>query len=317
MDKKIKHLQNIKHKIKKTVDTISTNAKDITSTSIDKANVFWENVTDIADTVSEKSIKAKNSISENYDNTSQYITLTPEEQKRLIANCAKFFPPTRVLNLLNALKNAESYKHDKTLRNYALFASHVYRKNDTKLPNGWKELAKLDDSETGLQSTLYKRIGSKDYIYAFAGTQNLKDWKENGKQIVGSSPQYKKALEYAREIYKNYEFDSLTFVGHSQGGGEAAFCAHVLGGKAITFNPAGMSVITKLLNRTTNSNKAKIDAYCYLTDTLNIVQELTAIIPFFGLKADGKIHFIYDKFPQEMSIGEFHGMKGFLSYFEE
>lgn len=145
-----------------------------------------------------------------------------------------------------------------------MFASHVYRNNNSRLPNGWKELTILDDSETGLQSTLYKRIGSKDYIYAFAGTQNLKDWQKNGKQIVGLSQQYKKALEYATKLYSDLDFDNLTFVGHSQGGGEAAYCAHVLGGKAITFNPAGMSIITKLINRTCKSNKADIDAYCYL-----------------------------------------------------
>lgn len=34
------------------------------------------------------------------------------------------------------------------------------------------------------------------------------------------------------------------------------------------------------------SNKADIDAYCYLTDTLSIVQELTSVIPFLWLKAD-------------------------------
>lgn len=218
--------------------------------------------------------------------------------------------------ILNAIRNTESCKHDKTLRNYALFASHVYRNNNTRLPKGWKVLTKLDDSETGLQSTLYQRIGSKDFIYAFAGTQNLKDWKENGYQIIGLSQQYNKALEYATKLYNDLDFDNLTFIDHSQGG-EAAFCAHVLGGKAITFNPAGMSVITKLINRTTQSNKADIDAYYYLTDTLNIVQELTSVIPFLSLKADGRIHLIYDKFPKEMSIGEFHGMKGFLSYFEE
>lgn len=282
-------------------------SKEATSTYIDKVR---QDVSDKSKTISKK-------ISKSYDNTSQYITLTPEEQKHLISNCAKFFPSTRLLCILNAIRNTESCKHDKTLRNYALFASHVYRNNNSRLPNGWKELTILDDSETGLQSTLYKRIGSKDYIYAFAGTQNLKDWQENGKQIVGLSQQYKKALEYATKLYSDLDFDNLTFVGHSQGGGEAAFCAHVLGGKAITFNPAGMSIITKLINRTSKSNKADIDAYCYLTDTLSIVQELTSVIPFLGLKADGRIHLIYDKFPKEMSIGEFHGMKGFLSYFED
>ena len=70
-------------------------------------------------------------------------------------------------------------------------------------------------------------------------------------------------LFYRGKIYSDFDFDNLTFVGHFQGG-EAAFCAHVLGGKAITFNPAGMSIITKLINRTCKSNKADIDAYCNL-----------------------------------------------------
>lgn len=85
--------------------------------------------------------------------------------------------------IINAIRNTESCKHDKTLRNYALFASHVYRNNNTRLPNSWKELTILDDSETRLQSTLYKRIDSKDYIYAFAGTQNLKDWQEMANKL--------------------------------------------------------------------------------------------------------------------------------------
>ena len=53
------------------------------------------------------------------------------------------------------------------------------------------------------------------------------------------------------------------------------------------------------------SNKADIDAYCYLTDTLSIVQELTSVVPFLELKADGRIHIIYDKFPKENSMNNY------------
>ena len=80
-----------------------------------------------------------------------------------------------------------------------MFASHVYRNNNSRLPNGWKELTILDDSETGLQSTLYKRIGSKDYIYAFAGTQNLKDWQKNGSSD--------KVRGIPTQIYQRYMID--------------------------------------------------------------------------------------------------------------
>ena len=85
-----------------------------------------------------------------------------------------------------------------------------------------------------------------------------------------------------------------------------------MGGKAITFNPAGMSIITKLGSRNKNSRKAQIDSYCYLTDMLTLVQELTDVIPFCGLKADGDIHYIIDKTPKDISIANFMEWLDFL-----
>lgn len=90
--------------------------------------------------------------------------------------------------------------------------------------------------------------------------------------------------------------------------------SYKFGKKAVTFNPAGMSVITKILNTTKSSFSSNIHSYIYLTDLLNIVQELTSYFPFLSLQADGTRHYVWDKIPRKLSIDEFHGMKGFLSY---
>lgn len=297
--------------------TISTSFDTLNSKKSKLIDKIQSKKSRTKDKVSDVTDKVFEDISEGYDN----IKLSPKECKQIIANLGSIFSGPLLTFIVKAIKNpvlqGESCRNNKVLRNYALFASHVYRKHGTDLPEGWNEVMEFDDPETGLQSTLYRRYNSKEYIYAFAGTQNYKDWVQNGKQILGLSNQYSKALQYAKEIIGKFEIESLTFVGHSQGGDEAAYCAHVLGGKAITFNPAGMSIITKLGSRNKKSRKAQIDSYCYLTDMLTLVQELTDVIPFCGLKADGDIHYIIDKTPKDISIGEFHGMAGFLTYFNE
>jgi acetyl esterase/lipase len=80
-------------------------------------------------------------------------------------------------------------------------------------------------------------------------------------------------------------------VGHSLGGGLAAASAYSIGGRAITFNAAGLSVLS-LLKYGKNMSEAKIDAYIMLTDPLNFFQTL-----FIQgvLKTDGTKHYIVPK----------------------
>jgi hypothetical protein len=158
-------------------------------------------------------------------------------------------------------------------------------------------------NETGLKSLFYERVvGGKvtEYTYATAGTENLKDWKENGKQPLGLSAQYEHAANNAKILSNALSNTELNFVGHSLGGGEAALNSlitsdkELIGRKAFTFNAAGVSDITKFLEgtwKTPFKSEKNIDAYILRTDPLNILQNKSNILPdvmvidiIFGLK---------------------------------
>ena len=104
----------------------------------------------------------------------------------------------------------------------------------------------FEDAKTGLMTMLFREVGTDRYIYAFAGTRNGKDWKQNGQQLFGMSEQYKQALNNAKKLHRL--FPNISFTGHSQGGGEAALCAYNLGLEAVTFNPAGLRLLTKMIH---------------------------------------------------------------------
>lgn len=220
------------------------------------------------------------------------------------------------------LKNQSkiSIKHDKKLANYARLAAHVYgSRPDSILPAGCKVLDAYEDSVTGLKAALYD-IGNNEAICAFAGTRNLNDWIENIKQVVGLSTQYDKALEYAKMIQKKYPMLDISFVGHSQGGGEAAYCAINQGAQAYTFNPAGLSRITTWKGKSEFTRYNDIHAYIFWNDILDKVQALTPLVEEWtflpaNLTADGCIHYINDYEPKELSLAYYHGMQGILDYF--
>lgn len=214
----------------------------------------------------------------------------------------------------------ESVKSDKNIANCARLAAHVYGTySDSILPKGCKVLDTIEHKKTGLKAKLYD-IGSDNAICAFAGTQTLKDWKNNAGQALGLSAQYDEALEYGKALQKKFPKYSITFVGHSQGGGEAAYCSLHLGAKAITFNPAGLSLLTKSKGKSEFSRYGDVHSYIFWNDLLNKFQDLTdylediTALPI-SLKADGKIHRIDDFEPDGFSLDEWHGMKGILRYF--
>lgn len=250
-----------------------------------------------------------------------YLNFTKDEILSINSFCQfnriEFFPVIKELLSIQF----ESHKNDSKLETYARLAAYVYGgKNKHVLPTGWEIINRIpnvrfEDKDTGLKSVLFRRRGTSEYVYGFAGTRDMKDWGENAKQIVGLSEQYDMALENAKRIKEYFSLSHLTFTGHSQGGGEAAMCAYNLGDEAITFNPAGMSPITKGKALSLHSIFSVINSYIYLSDVLNIAQQLTDFIPFLSLKADGEVHYIYDNIPRNFTIKEWHGMEGFLNYF--
>lgn len=254
-----------------------------------------------------------------------YLNLTKDEILYIISFCLskKIEGMRTIVSILKWLLSIhiESYKDDLKLKTYARLAAYAYgRKTNLILPRGWEVINRIpdirfEDKDTGLISVLFRKKASSEYVYGFAGTQNMKDWEENAKQVVGLSKQYNMALENAKIIKEYISPCHLTFTGHSQGGGEAALCAYHLGEEAITFNPAGMSPITKVKARSRHSKYSEINSYIYLSDVLNIAQQLTEII-LYPLTADGEVHYIYDNIPRNFKIKEWHGMEGFLNYFD-
>lgn len=214
----------------------------------------------------------------------------------------------------------ESVKGNIEVENYARLAAHVYGSYpDSILPDGCKVLDSVDDNKTGLKAKLY-RLDDNNAVCAFAGTRNGKDWMNNITQVLGLSKQYDKALEYGKSLQMKFPKYSITFVGHSQGGGEAAYCSLYLGSKAITFNPAGLSLFTVLKGKSEFSRYGDVQAYVFWNDILNTFQDATgelqeiSALPI-NLKADGNIHRINDFVPNSLSLDEWHGMKGILRYF--
>jgi len=172
-----------------------------------------------------------------------------------------------------------------TPREAALIASHVYGDSNVKLEGGWFQSTRTFGIETGnlkngMRSMIYERVTDcgVEFVYAFAGTNDLKDVGHDISQAFGSSDQYATAIANSRSIEQaidGNDYYELSFVGHSLGGGLAAASAYATGNEATTFNAAGVSQAT-LNNYGVASKKGSmndmIQAYIMSTDPLNILQ---------------------------------------------
>lgn len=138
----------------------------------------------------------------------------------------------------------------------ALLSDDVYEWiSPIQLEGQWAEShdfpdIKYTDAASGLRSRLYSRVvdGRKEYIYATAGTVTIKDMTHNFTQLDGTSTQYAQSIENAWVLSSRIAAvgGSLSFTGHSLGGGEAVCNALATGLPAIVFNPAGVADATKL-----------------------------------------------------------------------
>ena len=110
---------------------------------------------------------------------------------------------------------------------------------------------------SGLQSELFERNnnGKIEYAYIYAGTNSVVDAGEDVGQLLGLSPQYSLAIKNARILSGELNNKELTYVGHSLGGGEAAAASMATNRAAMTFNPASVSMLTKLFNGLKDSRK--------------------------------------------------------------
>ena len=201
----------------------------------------------------------------------------------------------------------EGIDSDKAAR-YARFAAHVYGGYSNRLLPEQCSVIEKHNGITGLRATLYDDNGT--IVCAFAGTDiiDVRDLAENVTQAVGVPIQYQQALSYGKEVCRKYPGKKVVFVGHSKGGGEAAFCAYNLGREAETYNPAGLGLITKYVVGDVRKG-AVINAYVFATDLLNKFQDMLSVL----IGADGDRHDIRDADAKKHGI---HGIEGILRYFQ-
>lgn len=166
--------------------------------------------------------------------------------------------------------------------------------------------------QNGLQSELFQRTvnGVTEYAYVYAGTNSVEDVLEDIVQVNGYAPQYATAINNARILSKELNSNELTFVGHSLGGGEAIAASMATGRAAITFNPAAVSLCTKISNSLLFKSTDNIVNYKTTGEKFginfngDIVHYMQKCI---GLNAQGQtINIPMNGFPP-------HGIKNFLN----
>ena len=148
----------------------------------------------------------------------------------------------------------------------------------------------LQPSDSDFRASIYERTvnGRVEYVVAFRGTQTGNDWIENGLQGAGQlgagqtkpSPNrsYDRAKELAKSVSKNGRADGATvsFTGHSLGGGMASAAAAVTGDSATTYNAAGLHANT--VGGRYPEPAPQVDAYFTPTDILNGAQDNRPIV---------------------------------------
>ena len=202
---------------------------------------------------------------------------------------------------------------------YARLAQAAYEEGDP-IPDGWRkvdaeELKKLgiDPSElntaNGMQATIYQNADGK-YVLAFRGTEPSRqpalDIANDIEGGVSTSPQVLEAINLSTKLAKAVGRENVDFTGHSLGGELASAGALATGGKAVTFNAAGLSVTSETIARANCINNfgfnaqapmdgSNVKAYCYAYDPLNGGQDIAhsnTITDFIAPRAYGERHII-------------------------
>ena len=202
---------------------------------------------------------------------------------------------------------------------YARLAQAAYEEGDP-IPDGWRkvdaeELKKLGidpselDTANGMQATIYQNADGK-YVLAFRGTEPSRqpalDIANDIEGGVSTSPQVLEAINLSTKLAKAVGCENVDFTGHSLGGELASAGALATGGKAVTFNAAGLSVTSETIARANCINNfgfnaqapmdgSNVKAYCYAYDPLNGGQDIAhsnTITDFIAPRAYGERHII-------------------------
>ena len=90
-------------------------------------------------------------------------------------------------------------------------------------------------------ATLFYNEQTGEYVLAFRGSDDVEDWKDNFGQAGGqATEQYQQAVALALALQAALPDETISFTGHSLGGGLATAAALATGAHADVFNPAAL-----------------------------------------------------------------------------
>jgi hypothetical protein len=99
---------------------------------------------------------------------------------------------------------------------------------------------KFHDAKSGFDSALYKKADG-ELVIAYAGTQDLKDWRTNYQNYRGlATQQHKSAIDLAQRVKEAYPSKHIEITGHSLGGSLTYVACAATGLRGTAFNPEGV-----------------------------------------------------------------------------
>ncbi|QCE35850.1 DUF2974 domain-containing protein (plasmid) [Acetobacteraceae bacterium] len=193
------------------------------------------------------------------------------------------------------------FEEKKTLQTYkvnALASQEAYKAPEDRIaPPGYRNATDKDLEAFGLTKELIEPKNSdfRAAIYtnediangpigaplvAFKGTESLSDWCNNGKQALGlKSSYYEQAQKIANFLEESDYAESVSYTGHSLGGGLAATAAGAYSRSAISYNAAGLSLNTI---KQLQLDDANITVIKTKGEFLSATQESTPLPKAFG-----------------------------------
>jgi len=109
------------------------------------------------------------------------------------------------------------------------------------LPPGWR-VHKVVHSGNGLDAVVFVDASGR-YVVAYRGSETASDWLNNLTSLIRTPSQQREAVRFALELRRELGPDAtIDFTGHSLGGALAVVSSLATGGKATTFNAAGVDL---------------------------------------------------------------------------